>query len=99
MIQFLKDYFEKDATLKIHYLHSLNDGKVKDSFSISVCQYGKCHEHFGRIPWEDAGTVLKTLKNSKGQVMLSLSIGMGESNILIPKWAKKQLIERLEEEM
>lgn len=99
MIRKIKDYFDKEAYLDIHYLHSLHDGKVKDSFSISVCQYGKCHQHFGRIPWEDANRVLDVLKNSKGKVLLSVSVGMGESDILIPKWAKKHLIERLKKEM
>jgi len=95
------NYFKKDAFINIDYMYASEEGdlvKKKDAFSITICHQGKCKSHFGKIPWEEADKVLSVLKESKGKVLLSVQVGMGESEILIPKWAKRTLMEELEKE-
>ena len=102
MLRRILNYFERDALIHIQHLHYTEGEKLKrknDSFSITICQYGKCHSHFGKIPWEDASQVLEALKSSKGRLLLSVQVGMGESKIMIPKWAKKKLVEEIEKEL
>lgn len=102
MFNKIRNYFKREAFIRMAHVHYSEDGELKrknDAFTITVCQYGKCHSHFGEIPWEDVNKVLDALKSTKGKLILSVSVGMGESNIMIPKWAKKTLIDELEKEL
>jgi len=101
-VQRIVNFFKKKAYLDIDYVHETKDGKtyrVKDSFNIYICRWGKCWSLFRGIDWAEAEKVLKTLETSKGKVILSMRIGMGESNLEIPKWAKRTLIEALRKEL
>lgn len=95
-------FFKKEAYLHIDYVHEIKDGKPyksKDRFQIYICQWGKCKSLFSDIEWAEADKVLKVLETSKGKVLLSMRVGMGVSNLEIPKWAKKKLIEELRREL
>lgn len=96
------NYFRKDAYIHIDYIYDSINGELiknKDSFQIYVCQKGKCQSMFSRIDWREAKRILETLKNSTGSVQLFMGVGIGTSDLIIPKWAKSKLIEQLEKEI
>ncbi|PLR99528.1 hypothetical protein [Bacillus sp. T33-2] len=96
------NYFKKQVDLHINYVHERIDGELiknKDSFNIYICRFGKCHSLFSPITWSEVKKVLSTLESSKGKVLLTMRVGLGESSIMIPKWAKQPLIEKLKKEL
>ncbi|STO12742.1 Uncharacterised protein [[Flavobacterium] thermophilum] len=101
-IERIINFFKKDAFIHVDYYYESKDGelyKVKDSFQIYICQWGKCKTLFRKIDWTEAKKVLKTLEKNKGKVLLSMDVGSGTSSLMIPKWAKKKLIEELRREL
>jgi hypothetical protein len=102
-IERMINFFKKDAYIFVDHIYESIDGetkKVKNSFSIYICQYNKCQSLFSRIDWSEAERVIKILEESKGKVLLQMNLGLGSrSYLLIPKWAKKKLIQQLREEL
>lgn len=106
LIKFFKkiiQFFEKDAFLVVNYDIDFKDGEVqktKSSFSIYICQFGKCRTTFTSIDWNEAPKLLETLENAKRHVLVTLHLSnMAKSHLFIPNWAKKPLIQQLKAEL
>jgi len=96
------NFFKKDAFIHVDFYHESKNGelyKVKDSFQIYICQWGKCESLFYKIDWVEAEKVLNVLEKSKGKILLSMDARGGVSKLLIPRWAKKKLIQQLRKEL
>jgi hypothetical protein len=53
-IERIINFFKKDAFIHVDYYYESKDGesyKIKDSFQIYICQWGKCESLFHRIDW------------------------------------------------
>lgn len=99
MLNRIREYFKREAKVHINYYHEFIDGKaikVEDSFKIYICQFNSCKGLIGEIDWNEVSTIITTLKEANGDVILAMNVFGGETTLLIPKWAKQSIINQLE---
>jgi hypothetical protein len=98
LVNKLIHYYEKEALVTFDYIngHDEQDLPTKeiDSFRIRICAKKRC-VFTSSIPFEEIDVILKALKDAPAGLQLSITHGIGEENIYIPKWAVPQIFDQL----